>query len=164
MSAIIEFYRGTGADGSRRRLADIRRFTDAEMELHHDYIQWLFPLREPSRFSARAPILTAADIAAFRADPELGEQVRTSFARFLQFAGLEYTGGAVRPVSGDLPLFERANHNWLRITRVITSLRLLGLEAEAQAFFTALEWLYESGIGITDDTFEYWRDAAEGAS
>jgi hypothetical protein len=163
MSPLIEFYRGTGLDGSRRRLADVRRFSDVEMELHHDYIQWLFPLREPSQFNAYAPLLTAEEIEAFRSDPELREQVRASFTRFLRFAGLKYAGGEVRPASDHLPVFECPNHNWLRITRIITSLRLLGLETEAQAFFEALEWLYESGTGITDDTFEYWRDAAEGA-
>ena len=39
-------------------------------------------------------------------------------------------------------------------------MRLLGLDAEAQAFFDCLESLYDSGVGISDDTFGYWRDAA----
>ena len=41
---------------------------------------------------------------------------------------------------------------------MLTSLPLLGLRAEAEAFFAALEALYDQGVGITADTFEYWSD------
>jgi hypothetical protein len=55
------------------------------------------------------------------------------------------------------------NHNHLRITRIIKSLRALGLEAEAAAFFEALAQIYHSPEfegKISPVTFEYWQSAA----
>jgi hypothetical protein len=52
------------------------------------------------------------------------------------------------------------NHNHLRLTRILRSLRLLGLESEAQALFRALSQLYESHPGrITFRTYEFWKNA-----
>jgi Opioid growth factor receptor (OGFr) conserved region len=60
-----------------------------------------------------------------------------------------------------------SNHNHLRITRILKSLRLLGLEAEATAFFVCLADIYhvESGKdapGISDETLTFWKAAAHG--
>lgn len=52
------------------------------------------------------------------------------------------------------------NHNFLRITRILTSLRTLGLPEKAQAFFAALSTLYESkGAVIGTTTYRFWREA-----
>ena len=71
-----------------------------------------------------------------------------SFERFLSFLGLARDEQRIGPG----PDFERRsgvftspNHNWLRITRVLTSLRLLGLEADSQAFFACLQDLVKNG-------------------
>ena len=64
-SRVLEFYRGHGRDHRGRLLADILGFDFYELEFHHDYIQWLFPLPEPSGANASAPLLTDEDIAAF---------------------------------------------------------------------------------------------------
>ena len=37
------------------------------------------------------------------------------------------------------------NHNWFRISRVLVSLRLLGLIDEAEAFYLCLEELWANG-------------------
>ena len=60
-----------------------------------------------------------------------------------------------------------SNHNHLRITRILKSLLLLGLEAEATAFFTCLADIYrvelgKAGSGISDETFTFWKAAAHG--
>jgi hypothetical protein len=55
MSQLTEFYQGTGLDTEGRTLAQIWAFSDEAMEDDHDFIQWLFPLREPSRFNPDAP-------------------------------------------------------------------------------------------------------------
>jgi hypothetical protein len=52
----------------------------------------------------------------------------------------------------------RFDHNHLRISRIIRSLRILGLEPEAQAFRAALE---ECNRWVSDRSREYWRRAAE---
>jgi Opioid growth factor receptor (OGFr) conserved region len=54
------------------------------------------------------------------------------------------------------------NHHHLRLTRILRSLRLLGLESESQALFRALSQLYESHQGrITFKTYEFWKNASE---
>ncbi|MDR3634288.1 MAG: opioid growth factor receptor-related protein [Isosphaeraceae bacterium] len=164
MSRLLDFYRGTATDDAGRTLSDVWGFSDDEMEEHHDFIQWLFPLCEPSRFNPHAPLLSEADIAAFRAEASLRDHVLRSFDRFLGFLGLEAKEGAVRPgprFARKRDLWLYPNHNWLRITRVLHSLRLLGLEAECTAFFCGLNELRERGQArISDDTWSYWQDAA----
>jgi hypothetical protein len=166
MSQITGFYRGTGTDCNGRTLADIWAYTDAELESIHDFIQWLFPLREPSQFNPDAPLLSETDIAEFRADPKLRENLQRSFEVFLAFLGLRYENGRV----SEAPDFDRKsevwrypNHNWLRITRVLTSTRLLCLEDQGRAFFEFLKELRDSGrSGITDESFRFWERAATG--
>ena len=53
------------------------------------------------------------------------------------------------------------NHNFLRLTRILRSLSLLGLEAEAQALLAALENLYQGGAEeiIGARTLAFWRGA-----
>ena len=55
----------------------------------------------------------------------------------------------------------RFDHNHLRITRIIRSLRVLGLEAEALAFRKVLESV--PTMRVSSRSREYWRRAAERA-
>lgn len=166
MSRLIDFYRGDGLDGSGRRLAEIWAFSDAELEAHHDFIQWLFPMRAASRFNPSAPTLTDADIHTFRADASLQTNLRRSFEVFLAFLGFRLDSGQVGPASDfeqKADLWRCPNHNWLRTTRVLTSLRTLGLKSESRAFFEALKQLRDSGDwAIHDDTFRFWESAVSG--
>src|SRR5438552_9437961 len=143
MSRLLEFYAGQATDREGRRLADILSWDDEELEMVHDFIQWLFPLPEPSRFNSDAPLLTADDIAAFRADPQLRANLAKSFDRMLRFLGLVQNENG--SVSSGPNLTERqrhvwafANHNWLRITRILRSLTLLGLADHARAMHACL--------------------------
>jgi hypothetical protein len=86
--AWIRFLRG-GPDHRGRTLAEIRRCGDAELEAQHDYVQWLFPLPEPSPVNPAAPLLVAADRAALATDRGLAAELRGSLERMLAFYGLE---------------------------------------------------------------------------
>lgn len=168
MSKIIDFYREEAGNNNGYFLRDILGWSDGALEMDHDYIQWLFPSNEPSNFNADAPVLTQEDAAIFRADPELQEKVKESFLRILKFFELElsekdYDGIVVRTVNSlqEVPVWLRAfNHNMLRATRVIKSLRLLGLEAYALVFFGYLEEFAWKHDQISDNTLDYWRAAA----
>jgi hypothetical protein len=123
---------------------------DEQWEAVHDFIQWLFPLPEASGFNFYAPMLTDEDIATFRGEERLRGNVRRSFRRFLAFVGLVLTedGQVVEGpnfASRAPDFWGRPNHNWLRTTRVLRSLRLLGLEWEARAFYAKLEALTTAG-------------------
>jgi hypothetical protein len=168
-SPILRFYAGTGTDNRGRTLALIQGWDNDRLEQVHDYIQWLFPLPEASAFNWSAPVLTAEDIAVFRASDPLRQALLASFRRLLEFYGfvLEESGAApVVSVSADHAgraalWVTRGNHNFLRITRILRSLHLLGLPAEAAAFLTRLQALYDGVAGriIGPTTLRYWRDA-----
>jgi hypothetical protein len=169
MSRLVDFYRGQATDAEGRHLEDIWTWDDDELEMVHDYIQWLFPLPEPSAFNPDAPILTAADIAAFRADPAVQGRLAKSFERLLRCFGLTIDAREA-VVEGEsfasriADVWESPNHNWLRITRILRSLTLLGLESSAKALFDRLTILRRSGrYPITPETFAYWESAVRDA-
>ena len=140
-------------------------FSDEELEGIHDFIQWMFPLRQPSQFDPDAPLLTDDDIAQFHSDPKLGVNLLRSFGVFLTFLGLRFENERVQKA----PDFEAKkgvwlypNHNWLRISRVLESIRVLGLKKPGRAFFDFLKTYRESGqSGITAESFRYWEKATK---
>jgi hypothetical protein len=168
-SPIRRFYDGTGRDHAGRWLAEIQGWDDAALERVHDYIQWLFPLPEASGFNPHAPLLTKADIAAFRTDPALRAALGVSFDRILAFYGFAFAQGVVIPSENE-KLRRRnwcapGNHNLLRISRILRSLTLLGLESEAAAFLARLEHVQTEGAAmvIGQVTARYWRNAVHPA-
>jgi len=84
-SWIIRFYEGEAPDDRGRSLRQIWRWPDEKFERVHDYIEWLFPLPEPSSFNPEAPILDEETIREFRTRPELRASLRSSFLRMLAF-------------------------------------------------------------------------------
>jgi|HubBroStandDraft_6_1064221.scaffolds.fasta_scaffold123004_2 hypothetical protein len=165
MSKLLDFYRGEGTDTEGRSLGELWGWNDEELEEVHDFIQWIFPLPEPSRFNPDAPLLSGDDIAAFRSDALLQSRLRKSFERILRFLGFSRAedGTVVEGVNfaDRVPeVWQYPNHNWQRITRVIRCLCLLGLKPEAQMLFARLEAVYSARkYPITADTFGYWTDA-----
>ena len=165
MSQLLDFYRGQGTDTEGRTLEELWGWNDDDLEQVHDFIQWMFPLPERSRFNPDAPLLTDADVAAFRSDASLQARLRQSFERILTFLGLKRTadGSVIEgPNFGDRApeVWDYPNHNWLRITRILRCLCLLGLKGEARALFARLDALYSGRkYPITAETFQYWSDA-----
>ena len=168
MSWLVDFYRGEATDSGGRFLKEMWGWTDDELEDRHDFIQWMFPLPEPSRFNPDAPLLTEDDIAAFRNDEALRGHLLESFERILSFLGLSLTadGRVVEAphFSARAPdVWAAPNHNWLRITRILRSLALLGLEAQARALYDRLEAFFTGQrFPIPADTFRYWTEAVKG--
>ena len=56
----------------------------------------------------------------------------------MQVFGLEFTHGEIQQVA-HRDIWMHLNHNWLRFTRILKSLTILGLNEEAMAFFRFLE-------------------------
>jgi hypothetical protein len=167
MSRLSAFYRGQETDTEGRSLEEIWSWDDDSLEAVHDFIQWLFPLPERSRFNPHAPLLTEDDIASFKKDHVLRANLRKSFARILSFLGLTLAEHD-QVVEGQNfgtrapDMWSAPNHNWLRITRILRSLTLLGLQVEAQALFRWLETTYRSGkFSIDAETYAYWKNAVQ---
>lgn len=124
-------------------------FDDATLEYTHDFIQWLFPLRERSGANPTAPRLDDATVEAFRSRPELRANLRRSYDRMLAF------------YKADLRWLTPGDHNHLRLTRMMISLRTLGLEEEARELFDYVTGLAAQRGGVAADTLRYWRDALQ---
>jgi hypothetical protein len=161
---LLRFYRLEAPDDRGRMLDEIWRWDAARLEATHDYIQWLFPLAERSAFNPGAPTLTPATIAAFRGDPELQDRLRHSLATMLAFYGLDAEPGRVvrsaRFGERSRQWLHAGDHNHLRLTRILTSLRLLGLEETARALLACLEDIAAaSPHAVSATTLTYWRKA-----
>jgi hypothetical protein len=165
---ILAFYEGRASDDRGRFRDEILRFDDRQLEEIHDFIQWLFPLPERSGANPSAPRLDDAAIAAFRARPELREALRRSLDRMLTFYGLEWSGERIVEgpfFPGQSNWLHPGNHNHLRLTRILRSLRLLGEAQAAQTLFDVLSDIYreERRTGrnrISRRSFQFWKSAA----
>ena len=161
---IVDFYSGKTKDTCGRTLREIHAWDYNELETVHDYIQWLFPLSEPSQYNPRAPVLDAEQIAKFHTDNELRGQLLASFDKMLGFYGfIRNNQSIVRSNSWE----ERSrnwlrpgNHNHLRLTRILKSLSILGLKEYAHALFEALDAVFSEKSGaISNTTMGYWKRA-----
>jgi hypothetical protein len=165
-SPLVRFYAGTAPDAQGRMISDIWAWDDEALEDGHDFVQWLFPLPEPSAFVDDAPLLTRSDIDAFAADPRLRATLRRSFERMMDFYGFVVTEGPRVEPAPDFALksanwLRRFDHNYLRFTRILRAMTLLGLRQEALAFLDALEEIHRvhGREKIGDRALGFWRDA-----
>lgn len=161
---LIEFYSGQGTDTSGRIIDEIWAYDFDELEWHHDFIQWLFPLDKPSRYISDTPILTPEIAASFSNRPDLKARLRRSLDIMLAFYGLEQTETGEIFLSAKFECRSEQwaypdDHNHLRLSRIIQSLNLLGLKAEAQNLKEALLQISEQ-LGptrIPPGTVRHWR-------
>jgi hypothetical protein len=146
-----------GRNSSGYTLEQVLGWDDEDWELQHDFVQWAFPTDEPSMFNSDAPVLDAATVARFRAYPLLRHRLRKAFDRWLAFCGIVRTDDSLAFGDQNPDVWNRPNHNWLRVTRVLRSLNLLGLTDEAQVFFSLLTTIRSK---IDPTTWRYWERAS----
>ncbi len=168
-STILKFYLKIDPDVQGRTLDFIWQQDYVWLEKTHDYIQWLFPLPERSRFNPHAPILTETDIQSFKASQNLKQNLLCSLKVMLGFYGLRFQEPSLI-ISTNIESFtERkqawlhwGNHNHMRITRILKSLKFLGLGEYANSLFDCLEQIYiKEKENVTKLTFSHWKDAVE---
>ncbi len=168
MEPILRFYRQEAPDDRGRFLHEIWRWDHEKLEQVHDYIQWLFPTPGRSAFNPGAPVLTPDVITEFQDDETLRARLRHSLETMLGFYGLQPSeGDAAVSISRETNFAERSrnwlspgNHNLLRLTRILESTRVLGLERYSAALFRALEEIHHSAPGrISAETLRYWKNA-----
>jgi len=147
-ASIVAFLEGQGPDARGRSLFDVLAFDNAALESQHDFIQWLFPLREPSRAEPGSPVLSDAEVEAIKA------------------SGMAQC--ALAAATDRMDVFYRATHDWLmandhnhlRITRIIRSLRLLVGDDQADAFRAAILARVEATRApISPRSSGYWTTA-----
>ena len=165
---LVAFYADAGRDGRGRTLHDVWQLGLEELELSHDYIQWLFPLLEPSRAQPQSPVLTAGAVDVLRRSPIVHERLVRSARVMARFYGFSVEqAGAAWVVAPSAEFASRArvwltpgNHNYLRQTRILKSLTLLGLRPLAAAWLDCLSAVSQAHPSLVGrGTLEYWRAA-----
>lgn len=164
---ILSFYRDGLPNFNHVTWEQILQWDDEKLEQLHDFIQWLFPSRKRSQAVSGAPILDEATISAFRTSPALQQKLILSFKRMLHFYGLTLDETTMQ-ISRTASFSERArvwlynpigHHNFLRITRILGSLKALGCEPYAKAFYAVLLDISqnEGRPHIPSRSLSYWK-------
>ena len=111
-----------------------------QMELDHEYIQWLFPLSTEG-VNPNAPLTQPNDHRALSQKENFKARMYEHFLLFVEFMGIRYNplDGTFQKMNGQ----QWANwinypHNNLRITRILISLKNFGLLQVAQDFLSFL--------------------------
>lgn len=145
---LINFLQGTGPDSRGRYHADILKFSDEELENVHDYIQWLFPLREPSEAVPGSPFIDNEEtVQILRHDETVQESMVTALVRMHHF----YEQNDFWLRQGD--------HNHLRITRILKSISLLNTKENAKDFYDFIMRRVEAAKPVTEESLEYWKES-----
>jgi len=146
MADVKRFLAGTGTDGVGRSINQILDLDDAHWERTHDFIQWLFPLTEASRSVRNAPVLTHDEIKQIRESETAQANLQQSVLRYKEFLA-----GTTKWRSG-------YDHNHLRISRVIKSLRLLVSDEAANGFkYWVAGQLGDQIDSIHAESRRHWR-------
>ena len=148
MIDIVGFLEGKTPDHRGRMLSMLCKQTDNDAETNHDYIQWMFPLDEPSQAVNGAPVLSDFDIDEIKENRLAIENLEKSARWFLGF--LERNDHWITSY----------DHNHLRITRAIKSLRLLTSDQAADEFRDKVIALAGNNLNLVDQKArDFWANA-----
>ena len=145
---LTAFLQGKGPDARGRTIFDVLAFDDAALERTHDFIQWLFPLPERSGAQPDAPVLSQDDIALLR---------QSMTAQAVLAAATDRMAAFYRDTDAWLAA---SDHNHLRITRIIRSLRLLRGDDDADAFRAfVVARVQDADAPVNGLSLRYWETA-----
>jgi hypothetical protein len=148
VSAVVGFLEGSGPDGAGRTVAQVLAFDRDALERHHVFIQWLFPLAEKSAAVLGSPVLSQTDIAEIRGSAKAQWSLMQAAEAMADF--YETTTHWLTPT----------DHNHLRVTRIIKSLRLLCADAAADYFRErVLLRVRATGAPVSKVSRDYWVKA-----
>ena len=144
----LNFLVGQETNISGWYLSDIWKFNDTQIENTHTFIQWVFPTNEASRATPGSPVLEEKEILAIRNNEQAKQNLSKSADWYLNF--LRRNKFWRKPY----------DHNHLRITRMLKSLRLLCGEDDAD-YYKEQFWqiLGADMTVIPSKTIEYWENA-----
>ncbi|GAA5184743.1 hypothetical protein GCM10025771_39510 [Niveibacterium umoris] len=142
-AAAHAFLAGCGKDHAGRTLQRMIEMSDVDYAVAPDLAGWQFPLPRKGRNCPLGPAPTPEDFAIFAQDAAVIDAMRRSFARTLAVLGLEWVEGEVCKAGNWEHRFDwwanRSGDHDYRISRMIESLSLVGLKAEASAVVRFME-------------------------
>ena len=143
-----KFLESSDTDHQGRSLNDIWAYSDFQIEYTHNFIQLIFPLDKPSRHNFNGLYLDDnTTLERIKANQLAKENVIRSSEWFLGFLARNDQWKA------------RYNHNQLRITRMIESLRLLVSDDQAEHCKSKIFRMVGDKSSINDDTLGFWENA-----
>ena len=130
----VAFYRGERATTHGGHTIDaVLAFTENKLECGHTFIQWLFPMKAPSRAQPDAAphAFTDQAIRAMQHDTDVMIKVERATRMMLKHWGMCWELNTERFVfiENETKYHQRlgdGDHNQLRMTRVLVCLRSLG--------------------------------------
>ena len=182
-NVLVEFFRGNIAGPPKLTIHECLHMSDTQLEARHDYIQWIFPSPRPSDFNSRAPVFDATTAELFRNDSRLTDTLKECLLRMLQFYSMEFkhttthTGESSsssntivlssafrskkKNKKGLILCSHSKFHNFLRLTRILLSLKTAGLVSEALALHRVLVEDLPQHTDVPDTTIRFWNDAVK---
>lgn len=133
------------------------------LEYRHDFIQFLFPIREPGM--SRADPLTQDEAEIFSNDDDMQKRLIKSYELMLDFYGCKLVDEKTGKIKRSENYKERyrnlnySGHNYLRITRILKCLGICGLEHLKKPFIKHfIKELYKKKElrNIKDSLFSFW--------
>ncbi|TDP84584.1 opioid growth factor receptor-like protein [Aquabacterium commune] len=165
MESIRNYLGYGGTDHRQRTLDEALGWDDAMLESTHDFVQWWFPLAEPSAFSHHAPMASLSEFEILGNDERVRVGVERAMHRMLRFYGLRLNASGVIEKTDQWDVRSRNwacrhTHNDLRLTRMLKSLSLLGQRAHARVLLAALEQIVNEERASSEATpLRFWREA-----
>ena len=130
------------ANGHKRD--SLLMMSDEEFESNHGFIQWAFPTAEKSNHNFNAPVLDLDSAIWLAERNDVSEFLENMSVRFLEF------------LKRNDHWRSRYNHNHLRISRAIDSLRLLHSWELADWFYAKVKAFADSSYELMSDARPHW--------
>jgi len=157
------FYHGNIPNPNGLFLQDIYTFSNAELEINHSFIQWLFPLQEKSRFNRIAPCLTDEQVFIFQKDSVFKGNLLRSFCIMMEFYGIkvscddELLFQVIDLEQARKKWLKPYDHNQMRITRIMECMDLFEYGIYASALRTMIRNIPDIETIVNTETLEYWK-------
>jgi ADP-ribosyl-[dinitrogen reductase] hydrolase len=134
------------ANGHKRD--SLLMMSDEEFESNHGFIQWAFPTAEKSNHNFNAPVLDLDSAIWLAKRNDVSEFLENMSVRFLEF------------LKRNDHWKSRYNHNHLRISRAIDSLRLLHSWELADWFYAQVKAFAGQSLELMSDASAHWEAKA----
>lgn len=161
---LTSFLAGERPDAAGRMIGEIWAKPETWLESRHDFIQWLFPLPEPSGANLDAPLLGPADAREIAARADLRDALIRSLDTMMRLYGIVRQGDTfIRTPAFPGPYrhwLGPIDHNHLRFTRMLRCLALCGLGDMAAGLRRLLyDIAATEAVGSWSTALRYWREA-----
>lgn len=107
---------------------EILQYSEGELEIGHDFIQWIFPTTTQSAYNSDAPCINIRELRNHEQFPDAQEKMKQSLKLMKSHWGLKDDGSVITP-----KVFLLNGHNGLRFSRVLQSLVYHDMESEARS-------------------------------